>query len=199
MKRILPDNNLVPDFEYIARGLARQIRFGGHSLHVYSVLAHTLVVTNFVPKEYRIFAMLHDAPEAVMGDTPRPWKSIEQCRLEDTLLERITRSCGLPWPWPERIAKAVYDVDDAAGIAESHVIEFYDGTWDDNPRQDIMDATHKMLMPSAMWVTNPELGINNYVRIIKDAFRDWQAYRCLTCNGVGESCLDCEGTGSNGQ
>lgn len=118
-KVVSQDNNEVPTVDDIARGLSRQIRFAGQSDIAYSVMQHTFVVAAHVPAHMRAFALLHDATETVMGDTPRPWKHPHVTMLENDLQERISRSFGLPYPWPPHVHEAVHKADMAAACAEA--------------------------------------------------------------------------------
>lgn len=173
--RVFPNDDGVPTLSDIALGLCRQIRFAGQSGPPYTVLAHTFVVANYTPEQYRIFALIHDAPEAVMGDTPRPWKHPEQAKFEDILLERITRSMGLPWPWPEEAVNTVYQADDDAGVAESHVIDFK-GVWDE-PREDMMESTRRLLDIAGAWILDPETAIYTYERNVREAMKAWEDFQ----------------------
>jgi hypothetical protein len=63
----------------IARALANQCRFGGHSRVFYSVAQHSVVVSELVEQDggdtEDIFAaLMHDAAEAYLGDMPHPLK-----------------------------------------------------------------------------------------------------------------------------
>jgi hypothetical protein len=63
----------------IARALANQCRFGGHSRVFYSVAQHSLIVSELVEAEggdaEDAFAgLMHDATEAYLGDMPHPLK-----------------------------------------------------------------------------------------------------------------------------
>jgi 5'-deoxynucleotidase YfbR-like HD superfamily hydrolase len=63
----------------VARALANQCRFGGHSRVFYSVAQHSLIVSELVEAEggdvEDAFAgLMHDATEAYLGDMPHPLK-----------------------------------------------------------------------------------------------------------------------------
>jgi uncharacterized protein len=63
----------------IARALANQCRFGGHSRVFYSVAQHSVVVSRLVEErggdvEDVFAALMHDAGEAYLGDMPHPLK-----------------------------------------------------------------------------------------------------------------------------
>ena len=63
----------------IARSLANQCRFGGHSRVFYSVAQHSVLVSELVESrggdgEDAFAALMHDATEAYLGDMPHPLK-----------------------------------------------------------------------------------------------------------------------------
>lgn len=66
------------DIESIAHGLAKECRFGGQINCFYSVARHCLTMResmkHLLPREEWIYALLHDAAEAYIGDIPKPIK-----------------------------------------------------------------------------------------------------------------------------
>jgi 5'-deoxynucleotidase YfbR-like HD superfamily hydrolase len=73
-----PDPNQL-DAGDIARALANQCRFGGHSRVFYSVAQHSVIVSRLVEErggdvEEVFAALMHDATEAYLGDMPHPLK-----------------------------------------------------------------------------------------------------------------------------
>lgn len=94
-RSVYPDAG-SPTLEDIAQGLSRIVRFAGQTEHWYCVLAHTFVVTALVPEEYRIHALLHDAPESIVSDVPTTWKSSHASFFENVLLGRIYYEYGVP-------------------------------------------------------------------------------------------------------
>jgi uncharacterized protein len=67
------------DARDIARALANQCRFGGHSRVFYSVAQHSVIVSRLVEErggdvEDVFAALMHDASEAYLGDMPHPLK-----------------------------------------------------------------------------------------------------------------------------
>lgn len=75
-----PDSFRIED---IALGLARQPRYAGQGKFFYSVAQHSVYAATQVSPGNRIHALLHDAPEAYIGDVPGPLKSLIGYQFED--------------------------------------------------------------------------------------------------------------------
>src|ERR1700745_3666298 len=82
---LLDPSPLDIEISDIAHGLARVARWNGQTsgAHIFSVGQHTLLVeggmgqqTPRVDLRYRLAAMLHDAPEYVIGDMISPFKAV---------------------------------------------------------------------------------------------------------------------------
>src|SRR3979411_740708 len=91
----------------IAHGLARVARWDGQTrgAHIFSVAQHTLLVeavmreqTPRVDVRFRLAALLHDAPEYVIGDMISPFKAVlggDYKAVEKRLLSAIHIRLGL--------------------------------------------------------------------------------------------------------
>ena len=115
----------------IAHGLARVARWNGQTLgdHAFSVAQHALVVeqiaTTLEPtweRAWRLAALLHDAPEYVIGDLISPFKAavgLDYKAFEVRLLEAIHRRFGLPAPLPEAVTARIKEADRIAAYYEA--------------------------------------------------------------------------------
>ena len=115
----------------IAHGLARVSRWNGQTKGVYplSVAQHSIIVERFVSKNapkldrrWRLAALLHDAPEYVIGDMITPFKyalgGIYR-EIESRLSEAIHIRFGLPAVLPEPVSKAIKRADRMAAWLEA--------------------------------------------------------------------------------
>lgn len=112
----------APSLDDIAIGLSRMPRFAGQTKLFYTVLLHTFVVSELVTGDARIYALLHDAPEAVVADVPTPWKTNAARAREGELMERICVEHHVAWPPPKDLWAQVEDADAWALSAEAHVL-----------------------------------------------------------------------------
>ena len=100
-----PDTIVISD---IATALSRIPRFMGHTREFYSVAQHSVFLSIMVRKEFALWALLHDAAEAYIGDMPRPIKQhLPKYReMEDRLLRCIAKRFDLTWPMPPEVKEA---------------------------------------------------------------------------------------------
>ncbi len=143
---LLDPSPLDIEIEDIAHGLARVARWNGQTVGdwPYSVAEHCLLVEEiFVrlrPKAdapERLAALLHDAPEYVIGDMISPFKAalgIDYRAFEARLLAAVHLRFGLPAAPPSAVAKAIKRADRAsawfeatqlAGFSEAEAAKFF--------------------------------------------------------------------------
>jgi hypothetical protein len=143
-----------PSLDDIAVGLGRTARFAGQTKRWYPVLAHTIVVSKLVRPENRLHALLHDAPESVVGDVPTTWKTDAARDHEDALLCRIYTELGIAMPGPEAIADVAL-ADHLCLVAEAHVLGHAQPTWwDEEPNVDAVRWTKGELRFCRQYLTS---------------------------------------------
>lgn len=95
----------------IAHALAHLCRFNGHCGPFYSVAEHCIRVANLLDGELALIGLLHDAPEAYLGDVVTPLKALlpGYRMLERASWRAISEAFDLPMqiPAPVRHADAV--------------------------------------------------------------------------------------------
>lgn len=108
------------DIEDIAGALSKICRFGGHCREFYSVAEHSVLVSEVVPQEHALAALMHDATEAYIGDVVRPLKRAlpEYEQIEDITWAAIAQRFRLPRDMPA----CVKDADNAVLRAEKLVL-----------------------------------------------------------------------------
>ncbi|MGD0721037.1 MAG: HD family hydrolase [Roseiarcus sp.] len=115
----------------IAHGLARVARWNGQTrgAEVFSVAQHCLLVEALVgaqapqaDRRTHLFALLHDAPEYVIGDMISPFKAVmggDYKAVEARLLAAIHIRFGLAPQTPPDVAALIKDADRAAAYLEA--------------------------------------------------------------------------------
>jgi len=73
--------------EDIAHALAYTNRFGGHAKGGYTVAQHCIRASSIAAPGDMLWALMHDAPEAYMGDLVSPLKRLDMIRPAWTSLE----------------------------------------------------------------------------------------------------------------
>jgi 5'-deoxynucleotidase YfbR-like HD superfamily hydrolase len=115
----------------IAHGLARVARWNGQTTgaHIFSVAQHTLLVEAVLRKHLpradhslRLAALLHDAPEYVVGDMISPFKAViggSYKAVEKRLLTAIHIRFGLSAALPSEFVQAIKAADMGAAYLEA--------------------------------------------------------------------------------
>ena len=143
---LLDPSPLDIEIEDIAQGLSRVARWNGQTVgeHAFSVAQHSLLVEQIFGKilpeattEHRLIALLHDAPEYVIGDMISPFKAVVggdyksvELRLQHAIHLRFSLA---PVVKPELRAlikradaiAAYYEATRLAGFAEKEAVQFF--------------------------------------------------------------------------
>ncbi|MBT8412679.1 MAG: HD family hydrolase [Octadecabacter sp.] len=119
------------EIEDIAHGLAFVARWNGQTIgdFAYSVAEHSLLVEQIfitlnpsAPVKWRLAALLHDAPEYVIGDMISPVKAAVgpgYGTLDDRLMAAIHIRFGLPAQVPVAIKKQIKKADKISAWLEA--------------------------------------------------------------------------------
>jgi uncharacterized protein len=128
---LLDPSPLDIEIEDIAHGLSRVARWNGqtHGPHAYSVAQHCLLVEALfiqsLPEAspgWCLTALLHDAPEYVIGDIISPFKAAvghAYKDVENRIMAAIHLRFGLPAQCPVPLAKLIKKADRAAAHLEA--------------------------------------------------------------------------------
>jgi 5'-deoxynucleotidase YfbR-like HD superfamily hydrolase len=143
---LLDPSPLDIEIEDIAHGLARVARWNGqtHGAHSFSVAQHSLLVEAIASHlnpdwsdAWRLMALLHDAPEYVIGDMISPFKVVmgdAYKSVELRLLTAIHLRFALPATTPAVLKRktkeadmvaAFFEATELAGFAREEALRFF--------------------------------------------------------------------------
>ena len=135
---LLDPSPLDVEIEDIAHGLARVARWNGQTCGplIFSVAQHSLFVERLLvaldplaPPRARLAALLHDAPEYVIGDIISPFKAAigeAYTSVEARILAAIHQRFSLPAATPPTLARLVKKADRAAAFHEATRLAGFD-------------------------------------------------------------------------
>lgn len=130
----------------VAHGLARVARWNGqtHGDHAYSVAQHSLLVVDIVTRldaragqPLLLAALIHDAPEYVIGDMISPFKAViggayksVEGRLQAAIHLRFGLPAELPKTWTTKIKRAdriaaFFEATSLAGFDDAEAARFF--------------------------------------------------------------------------
>ncbi len=151
------------EIEDIAHGLAFVARWNGQTAgdFAYSVAEHSLLVEELfrriapkAPVKWQLAALLHDAPEYVIGDMISPVKSAvgpDYGALDDRLAAAIHIRFGLPAAVPKTVKRQIKKADkisawmeatQIAGFSETEATKFFG-----RPDKTVMEGLEIVLRP----------------------------------------------------
>ncbi len=128
---LLDPSALDIEIEDIAHGLARVARWNGQTSgdHSFSVAQHCVLVeaiyhhcSKGASRQNRLVALLHDAPEYVIGDMISPFKAalgVDYKAFEHRLMAAIHVRFGLPAKASEELEIKVKEADKMAAYLEA--------------------------------------------------------------------------------
>ncbi|MFN3889408.1 MAG: YfbR-like 5'-deoxynucleotidase [Beijerinckiaceae bacterium] len=128
---LLDPSPLDVEIEDIAHGLARVARWNGQTSgpHIFSVAQHSVLVERIVgsidpgvPARWRLAALLHDAPEYVIGDMISPFKAVigeSYKSVEARILSAIHMRFALPAAAPAALHRLIKQADSVAAFIEA--------------------------------------------------------------------------------
>jgi len=134
---LLDPSPLDIELEDIAHGLARVARWNGQTIGpaIFSVAQHSLLVETIfsegekATREEQLAALLHDAPEYVVGDMISPFKAVigsDYKAIERRLLSAIYVRFGLKASVPEALRKRIKQADQIAAYLEATQLAGFD-------------------------------------------------------------------------
>src|SRR5690625_1358228 len=160
---LLDPSPLDVEIEDIAHGLSRVSRWNGQTRGAwpFSVAQHCLLVEELagrikpgLPARWRLAALLHDAPEYVVGDLISPFKAavgLDYQALEKRLFAAILLRFSLPAALPLQVVRLIKRSDQAAAFLEATQLAGFSETearrYFKRPRGLALDTEHFPLQP----------------------------------------------------
>jgi 5'-deoxynucleotidase YfbR-like HD superfamily hydrolase len=107
----------------IAHALANICRYTGHCRRFYSVAEHCVLGARLVPRKYRLAFLLHDAVEAYIGDTSRPFKTLlPEYRQYERAIQKVIYRALYGRLMTERERRAVRTADNQMLLKEAKLL-----------------------------------------------------------------------------
>lgn len=141
-----PNTILIED---IAHPLSLIPRWAGHSQICYSVAqhccwCHDTIFDHTGDSELAFEALMHDSPEAYLGDCPKPLKNLlpDYQKIEDKLSQIIAKKFGFKYPHSAEVKR----IDREALLFELDNVKLFSTTEHWNPlraEQEFLNRFHK--------------------------------------------------------
>ncbi len=183
---LLDPSPMDVELEDIAHGLARVARWNGQTTgdHALSVAQHSLLVEQIaselradLPARWRLAALIHDAPEYVVGDLITPFKSaigLDYKDLEGALLRAVHIRFGLPGELPKTITSLIKRADKMAAYLEATQLAGFSES----------EARRFFMIPRGL----SEHSLRKFRNIVPLPVTEAQAYFILRFETLIESC-----------
>lgn len=113
--------NVNPTIMDVGISLCREGRYAGAGMRWWPVGLHTFVVCDLLPDNLKLDGLMHDWPECVTGDVPKPSKTDAIEDFEEELLVSFYKSFGIPFPGPE-VRRLVKEADNKALRGEVYTV-----------------------------------------------------------------------------
>lgn len=186
--RVSTHNKNSPSLEDIAVQTGRMPRFAGATRPWWSVLHHHFVcgelaeeiglASGIETSTLKLYAMLHDAHEAITGDVPKGVKPEALSKYQEELDERIYQYFDIPEPTP-KIRRTVKIIDNTALIAEAkslcppEIVAIFQTEGLDLYSEHILKC-EKIIKSILRWLPTPDstvyphsIGVMNYIWTIQ--------------------------------
>ena len=106
------------DIDDIAHALSKNNRFGGHTSRPYTVGEHSLLGVPYCQPANRLEFLLHDAPEAYLGDTVGPLKRTGLFDAYRELEERWWHAIAERFGLRRDLPREIHEVDKRMLVTE---------------------------------------------------------------------------------
>ncbi len=159
--------------EDIAHALSHICRWGGHTNRFYSVAEHCIMVSHMCSDPR--WGLLHDAPEAYLGDVVTPLKRFLDFyqRCEESWMRAIAEKFELPCTLPGDLAAC----DDFAALVEAETLIPTEPFLSQMPKgwPDYTALSAEVIQEGRMWFTFTHAIGPMSPRVVERAFlRRWE-------------------------
>lgn len=158
----------------IAHALSNICRFTGHTKEFYSVAQHSVLVSQIVPREVALQGLLHDSPEAFIGDVSKPLKNLLPDYRE--IEKRVEKAILNRFRLPEHLDPSVKKADIILLLTEQRDLMQNNDVWEGSAEYKPLEETIVPLSPKdaeRLFLKRYNLLLQNYKPMtIWDAAKD---------------------------